>query len=89
MLAAKVAVILDFSREFQETTSDLNHFAREETVLAGLRFKMQFAGAVHRPRRGAARSSRLMEGLSSFRRVNVLNLRSLGIRGRNLILRLL
>jgi hypothetical protein len=37
LLDFKEAVLLDFSREFQETTSNLNHFAREETVLAGLR----------------------------------------------------
>jgi hypothetical protein len=34
----KVAILLDFSCEFRVSTSDLNHFAREETVLAGLRF---------------------------------------------------
>jgi hypothetical protein len=48
----KVAVFLDSFRQFQETTSDLNHFAREEIVLAGLRFIMQLL---------AERSSRLME----------------------------
>jgi hypothetical protein len=34
----KVAILLDSSREFRVSTSDLNHFAREETVLAGFRF---------------------------------------------------
>jgi hypothetical protein len=57
----KVALLLDSSRQFQETTSDLNHFAREETVLAGLRFLMQLL---------AERSSRLMERWSSVRRVH-------------------
>jgi hypothetical protein len=38
-LYVKVAVLIDSSREFRVSTSDLNHFAREETVLAGLRFK--------------------------------------------------
>jgi hypothetical protein len=33
----KVAVLLDSSREFRVSTSDLIHFEREETVLAGLR----------------------------------------------------
>jgi hypothetical protein len=57
----KVALLLDSSRQFQETTSDLNHFACEETVLAGLRFLMQLL---------AERSSRLMERWSSVRRVH-------------------
>jgi hypothetical protein len=34
----KGAVLLDSSREFRVSTSDLNNFAREETVLAALRF---------------------------------------------------
>jgi hypothetical protein len=37
--SSKVAILLDSSRQFQDTTSDLNHFAREETVLAGLRLR--------------------------------------------------
>jgi hypothetical protein len=34
----KVAVLFDFSRQFRVSSSDLNHFAHEETVLVGLRF---------------------------------------------------
>jgi hypothetical protein len=37
-MSTKVAVLLDSSREFRVSTLDLNHFVREETVLAGLRF---------------------------------------------------
>jgi hypothetical protein len=34
-MTPKVAVLLDSSRQFRVSTSDLNHFAREETVLRG------------------------------------------------------
>jgi hypothetical protein len=85
---AKVAVILDIFREFQETTSYLNHFAREETVLAGLRFKKKCSywyGKV-----GAARTLVSIDGALFAASGRGLNMRwSLGICGRNLILRLL